>query len=227
MPRTQKFAATLRAAMRVNGFSKSELARRVWGTTKDTRGYDVARNRDRIGHYLNGTSYPEPDNLVKLAEALGVAPEQLKLDAARRVGTDRKSVPTERPHMEKTWEVRSMDKADTDEAVSAARRAKQTTAEWLTDAIREKIVRERIEVGEVIPPNGAERSTPVVTHDDFPSSVELMNNLEAYERVMRLRGKPISPRGRVLIAAERLLRARLMASVPTIAAPVGTHRPDK
>jgi hypothetical protein len=128
--------------------------------------------------------------------------------------------------MQKTWEVRSMDTADTDEAVAAARRAKQTTAEWLTDAIREKIARERIEVGEVIPPNGAEQSTPIMPHD-FPSSVELMNNLEAYERVMRLRGKPISPRGRVLIAAERLLRARLMASVPTIAAPVGTHRPDK
>jgi transcriptional regulator with XRE-family HTH domain len=122
MPRTPKFAATLRAAMRVKGFSKSELARRVWGTTKDTRGYDVARNRDRIGHYLNGTSYPEPDNLVKLAEALGVAPEQL-LDPARRVGTDRKSVPTERPHMEKTWEVRSMDKADPEFTVVIIRAA--------------------------------------------------------------------------------------------------------
>jgi hypothetical protein len=105
--------------------------------------------------------------------------------------------------VEKTWEVRSMDKADTDEAVAAARRAKQTTAEWLTDAIREKIARER---------------APIADSPDF-SAIDLIQNLEAYERIMRLRGKPISPRGRVLVAAERALRARLMLIAPT-------RRPD-
>ena len=58
----------------------SDVARRVWGTTKDRRGYDVARNRDRIGHYLNGTSYPEPDNLAKLAEALDLPIEDLQIE---------------------------------------------------------------------------------------------------------------------------------------------------
>jgi hypothetical protein len=58
----------------------SEVARRVWGSTKDKRGYDVARNRDRIGHYLAGTSYPEPENLQLLADALGLAVEDLAID---------------------------------------------------------------------------------------------------------------------------------------------------
>jgi hypothetical protein len=58
----------------------SEVARRVWGSTKDKRGYDVARNRDRIGHYLAGTSYPEPENLIKLADVIGVPVEDLAVD---------------------------------------------------------------------------------------------------------------------------------------------------
>jgi hypothetical protein len=117
--------------------------------------------------------------------------------------------------MQKTWEVRSMDTADTDEAVAAARRAKQTTAEWLTDAIREKIARERVEVGEVLPPS----AMAPIADQPAVSALELIQNLEAYERIMRLRGKPISPRGRVLVAAERHLRARLIAIAPT-------RRPD-
>ena len=113
--------------------------------------------------------------------------------------------------MAKTWEVRSMDEADTAEAVKAAGRAKQTTAAWLTDAIREKIAREHVAVGEVIPPG---QLTIAPNPSPSVSSLELIQNLEAYERVMRLRGKPISPRGRVLVAAERLLLARLLVTAP-------------
>ena len=58
----------------------SDVARRIWGPTKDKRGYEVARNRDRIGHYLNGTSYPEPDNLVELANVLKLPVEDLQID---------------------------------------------------------------------------------------------------------------------------------------------------
>lgn len=74
----QAFADKLKAAMTKNKLSASEVARRVWGTTKDSRGYTVARNRDRIGHYLSGASYPEEDNLVKLAGAIGVSVEDLR-----------------------------------------------------------------------------------------------------------------------------------------------------
>ena len=75
----QVFADRLRDAMKRNNLNASEVARRVWGTSKDRRGYTVARNRDRIGHYLSGRSYPEPENLQKLAEAVGLTIEELAM----------------------------------------------------------------------------------------------------------------------------------------------------
>src|SRR3954468_1996641 len=77
--RYQAFADKLRDAMTRANVNASEVARRVWGTAKDKRGYDVARNRDRIGHYLSGSSYPEPENLARLAEAVGVTVEELAM----------------------------------------------------------------------------------------------------------------------------------------------------
>ena len=74
------FADVLRAAMTKDKLSASEVARRVWGTVKDSRGYDVARNRDRIGHYLAGASYPEPENLVRLADAVGLTVAELTIE---------------------------------------------------------------------------------------------------------------------------------------------------
>jgi transcriptional regulator with XRE-family HTH domain len=74
------FADALRATMTRQGLNASEVARRIWGTTKDKRGYDVARNRDRIGAYLAGTSYPEPENLEKLAAALNIPVEELAIE---------------------------------------------------------------------------------------------------------------------------------------------------
>lgn len=62
------------------GISASEVARRTWGTTVDSRGRTVARNRDRVGHYLAGTSYPEPDNLEALAKAVEVPVEALAIE---------------------------------------------------------------------------------------------------------------------------------------------------
>ena len=66
--------------MRRSGKSASDIAREIWGSTTDRRGYSVGRNRDRIGHYLNATSYPEPDNLEKLAKAVGVPVSDLTID---------------------------------------------------------------------------------------------------------------------------------------------------
>jgi|SRR5215469_825154 len=74
---TKTFAETLRALMLKNKMSASDLAREVFGTIKNNKGYKVARNRDRIGHYLAGTSFPEKENLIKIAKALNVAPEVL------------------------------------------------------------------------------------------------------------------------------------------------------
>lgn len=57
--------------------SASDLAREVWGSKTDGRGYEVAKNRDRIGHYLSGKSFPERENLTKIAKVLGVHPDRL------------------------------------------------------------------------------------------------------------------------------------------------------
>lgn len=74
------FAKTLKASIKAAGINNSELARRVWGSTTDSRGYPVARNRQRISEYLKGNSYPEPYNLWKIAGALGVPLEYLAFE---------------------------------------------------------------------------------------------------------------------------------------------------
>jgi transcriptional regulator with XRE-family HTH domain len=72
-----EFAERLREAMQREGLNASDVARRVWGEIQDKRGYYVARNRDRIGFYLAGVSFPEDENLRKLAEAVGLSYEAL------------------------------------------------------------------------------------------------------------------------------------------------------
>jgi hypothetical protein len=57
--------------------NNSDLARRVWGVTTDSRGYTVARNRALIGHYLNGTISPKPATVEKIARALDVSVEEV------------------------------------------------------------------------------------------------------------------------------------------------------
>lgn len=80
-PEAQKtqmdFAARLEQKMKAKGLTQSELARQIWGSTKDGRGYSVARNRDRISSYLAGAGMPEPENLKKLADALDCTVEDL------------------------------------------------------------------------------------------------------------------------------------------------------
>ena len=77
---TGGFRHRLYALRRDKGWSQSELARRVWGTTTDKRGYEVAKNRDRISSYEGGKAVPERANLDALAEALGVGLDQLAPD---------------------------------------------------------------------------------------------------------------------------------------------------
>lgn len=71
------FAKRLSVQMQLKGLSQSDLAAKIWGRTKDKRGYEVARNRDRVSAYLAGAGMPEPDNLRKLATALGCKIEDL------------------------------------------------------------------------------------------------------------------------------------------------------
>lgn len=77
-PRTgSRFAKQLHELMVAKGVSASDVARAIWGTVTDNRGFLVARNRDRISNYLAGKSLPTPENLRKLAVFFAVRPEEL------------------------------------------------------------------------------------------------------------------------------------------------------
>lgn len=78
--RNQEFARTLYKLLIEKGWSQSDLARRVFGATKDSRGYNVAKGRDRISVYLRGQAYPEPKTLNKIAKVLRVSVEDLAPD---------------------------------------------------------------------------------------------------------------------------------------------------
>lgn len=75
--RQPDFAGQLAQYMGDKRMTQSQLATEVWGSTTDSRGYKVARNRDRISAYLKGAGIPEPENLRKIAAALGCTPEDL------------------------------------------------------------------------------------------------------------------------------------------------------
>lgn len=77
----QDFARRLHQLMLAKGLSQSDLARAVWGKDVDGRGYDVAKNRDRISQYLKGISLPAPANMARLAKELGVTVIELAPDA--------------------------------------------------------------------------------------------------------------------------------------------------
>jgi transcriptional regulator with XRE-family HTH domain len=68
------------------GLSMSDLARSIWGTFTDARGYEVARNKDRISRWEKGDQTPEPQNLELLAKALDVTIDELAPDlTAKRI----------------------------------------------------------------------------------------------------------------------------------------------
>jgi len=71
------FGKRLHAAMVARDMNQSDLCRKVWGETIDNRGITVARNRDRMSQYIAGRGYPTVENLTKIADALGMKPEEL------------------------------------------------------------------------------------------------------------------------------------------------------
>lgn len=77
----ETFARRLHKLMLEKKMSQSDLARKIWGQGTDSRGYNVAKNRDRISVYLKGQSYPDQINLQRIADVLGVTTEELAPDA--------------------------------------------------------------------------------------------------------------------------------------------------
>jgi transcriptional regulator with XRE-family HTH domain len=76
----EMFSRRLHEAMIKKGLSQSDLAAMIWGRTKDQRGYDVAKGRDRISVWLRGKAIPDPQNLKKLADTLELDVAELAPD---------------------------------------------------------------------------------------------------------------------------------------------------
>ena len=74
------FPANLYRLRTAAGLSMSDLARKIWGTVVDGRGYEVAKNKDRISRWEKGEQVPEPQNLQALAAALDVSVDELAPD---------------------------------------------------------------------------------------------------------------------------------------------------
>lgn len=76
----KEFAEKVHAAMLKKRMNISDLAREIWGSVVDYRGFTVAKNRDRAGFYLAGKSYPTEENLRKLAKALDLTVDELRIE---------------------------------------------------------------------------------------------------------------------------------------------------
>jgi len=87
-----KFSTNLYQARIEKGMSMSDLARKIWGTFTDARGYEVPKNKDRISRWEKGDQIPEPHNLRLLADALDMSPEELAPDLTASA-IDRDSTP--------------------------------------------------------------------------------------------------------------------------------------
>jgi transcriptional regulator with XRE-family HTH domain len=72
MSRKTGFGERLQRIMTEKGLTQSDLARKLWGTMTDERGYTVAKNRQNLGKYLAGENEPRLSTMRKMAEVLGV-----------------------------------------------------------------------------------------------------------------------------------------------------------
>lgn len=65
-------ARRILALLDERGWSKSDLARRMFGSYVDKNGHRVAYRRDRVTAWTHGRHWPGKDNLRHLAEVFGV-----------------------------------------------------------------------------------------------------------------------------------------------------------
>lgn len=77
MKALRTFADNLRKARMDRDWSQSDLAREIWGEILGADGRKSARNRDRISVWERGSVVPDPLNLQKLCDVLGIPQEEL------------------------------------------------------------------------------------------------------------------------------------------------------
>lgn len=72
------FAQHLKNLMAQRGWSKSDLARQLYGSHLNPKtGYWEARNRCNVGDWLSGKKYPKPENLKLLAMVFDITVAEL------------------------------------------------------------------------------------------------------------------------------------------------------
>lgn len=83
------FGDRLQRLMDERQMTRADLARHIWGTMEDERGYTVARNRQLVGKYVAGTVTPSEKAMRLIAEALKVSYAELdpSSDPTRRPGS--------------------------------------------------------------------------------------------------------------------------------------------
>lgn len=83
----ETFAQRLQQVMRERGITKSELARRLYGTAVNTRGYEQPRNLQQIRRLLDENSTPQISTVQKVAREIGVPPSALMPELKARPGS--------------------------------------------------------------------------------------------------------------------------------------------
>ena len=69
----EDFARRLQALLLERGLTRSDLARSIYGSQTDSRGFTGAKGRDRVGAWVSGKAFPDRAHLMNLCEALGVS----------------------------------------------------------------------------------------------------------------------------------------------------------
>ncbi len=90
-----EFSRNLTARLLDVGMNQSDLARAIWGLSKNTtdhRGYLVQYGRDRVSSYVRGKALPVHATLLKIADVLKCAPGDL-LPGATTLETSAKTIP--------------------------------------------------------------------------------------------------------------------------------------
>lgn len=77
-PRSAKFADLIVAAREEKGWSRSDLARAIWGEIVREDGSRAARNRYTVTGWETGRHLPRPDKLQSIAEVLDIKVQALQ-----------------------------------------------------------------------------------------------------------------------------------------------------
>jgi transcriptional regulator with XRE-family HTH domain len=76
-----EFGKRLKAVLAEKGMTASDVAALIWGRKRNAKGVLDAVGKDRLSEWINGKSFPSPENLARLAKALDVPISELAPDA--------------------------------------------------------------------------------------------------------------------------------------------------